>query len=250
MKFTKKRVSTECYWFEDECLMYIEQQPWQITHEEGEDNRDEDDAETDLLLLIPPPEPGDGQVDPDVHKGDQGKGEEAEDDQLGPAVAQDVHWVGAELSGHDPHQVWVLVTPDHLSLEKLWDIEEDGEDKDGEAVLHQSLVMAGHVLDDAVIVDRFVGCEKPLQRDSDRGEDGSSHGDVVQRIEEDLENHSVVRDSLFFRAELLDGVEHHGDDIDQVPSGQHGQKLIEEGRPYLGPSEEKYCSNISQSSQP
>ena len=137
MKFTEKRISTECHCFEVECLVHIEQQPRQITDEEGEDNRDEDDAETDLLLLIPPPEPGDGQVDPDVHKGYQGEGEEAKDDQLGPADVKDVvHRVRAELRGHDPHQVRLLVTPYHLSLEELWDIEEDGEDNDGEAVLH------------------------------------------------------------------------------------------------------------------
>ena len=227
--------------------MHIEQQPREVTDKEGEDDCDEDDAETDLLLLIPPPEPGDCQVDPDVHEGDQGEREEAKDDKLRPAVIQDVvHRVCPELRGHDPDQVRVLVTPNNLSLEELGDIEKDGEDEDGEAVLHQSLDVTGDVLNDAVVVDGLVGGKEPLQRDADRGEDGSSHGDVVQGVEDDGEHDIVVGNGFLIRAELFDGVEHHGDDVDQVPGGEHGQELIEEGRPYLGPSQEKYCSNISQ----
>ena len=107
--------------------------------------------------------------------------------------------------------------------------------------------MAGHVLDDAVVVDGLVSGEEPLQRDADCGEDGSSHGDVVKWIEDEWEHDIVVGNGFLIRAELFDGVERHGDDVDQVPGGKHGQELIEEGRPNLWPSQKKYCSNISQS---
>ena len=38
-------------------------------------------------------------------------------------------------------------------LEELWDIEEDREDEDGEAVLDQPLGVAGNVLDDGIVVN-------------------------------------------------------------------------------------------------
>ena len=152
--------------------MHIEQKSRQVTDKERQDNGDQDDAETDLLLFVPPPEPCYGQVYLDIHEGDQGEGEKAKDDQLSPAVVQDVvHRVSPELRGHNPHQVRVLITPDNLSLEELGDIEEDGEDEDGETVLHQSLGVARHVLDHAVVINWLVCCEEPLQRDSNRGED-------------------------------------------------------------------------------
>ena len=147
--------------------MDIEQQSRQVTDKESQDNRHQDDAQTDLLLFVLPPEPCYGQVYLDIHEGDQGKGEKAEDDQPSPAVVQDVvHRVSPELCGHNPDQVRVLITPDNLNLEELGDIEKDGEDEDGETVLHQSLGVARHVLDHVIVINWLVCCEEPLQRDS------------------------------------------------------------------------------------
>ena len=117
--FTERRESTESDSFQIECLVSVEQEPGEVAHEKGEDDGDEDHAQTDLLLLVPPSEPGDGQVDPNVHDGNQGEGEQAQEHQPRPAVVEDVvHWVGPQLGGHDPDQVSVLVTPDNLRLEK------------------------------------------------------------------------------------------------------------------------------------
>ena len=54
--------------------MHIEQKSRQVTDKERQDNGDQDDAETDLLLFVPPPEPCYGQVYLDIHEGDQGEG--------------------------------------------------------------------------------------------------------------------------------------------------------------------------------
>ena len=70
--------------------MNVENQSGKVADEEHEDDGDEDDAKTFLLLLIPFPQLLDGQVDLDVKTGDEGEGDDPEEDESHPAVIDSV----------------------------------------------------------------------------------------------------------------------------------------------------------------
>ena len=67
-------------------------------------------------------------------------------------------------------------------LEELGHVEEDREERDREEVLEESI--AGVLLHDRAVVVRSGDGNVSLQGHSDRHQDGSRHGDVVERVEE------------------------------------------------------------------
>ena len=85
----------------------------------------------------------------------------------------------------------IILIIQHLTLQKLGNIEDNSEDRDGEGVLEESETMRGDILDDLVVVVRLVDRQEPLHSDSHRGEDGSSHGDVVHREEKHRKQFNV-----------------------------------------------------------
>ena len=111
-----------------------------------------------------------------------------------------------------------------VALKELADVEEDGEGQQGADVADDPVLVGGGVLLPAPVVQRVVDGREPLQGDPDRHVDGAHQGDRVQGVEEVGGHYDV---SVWLETELPEGLQQHGQQVNEVEDGQSGDELIE-----------------------
>ena len=112
----------------------------------------------------------------------------------------------------------------NVALKELADVEEDGEAQQGADVVEDSVLVGGGVLLPAPVVQGVVDGHEPLQGDTDRHVDGAHQGDRVQGVKEVGGDNDM---SVRLETELLQGLQQHGHQVDEVEDGQGGDELVE-----------------------
>ena len=112
----------------------------------------------------------------------------------------------------------------NLALKELANVEEDGEAQQGADVVKDSVLVGGGVLLPAPIVQGVVDGHEPLQGDPDRHVDGAHQRDRVQGVKKVGGDNDM---SVRLETELLQGLQQHGHQVDEVEDGQSGDELVE-----------------------
>ena len=111
-----------------------------------------------------------------------------------------------------------------MALKELANVENDGEAQQGADVVKDSVLVGGGVLLPAPIVQGVVDGHEPLQSDPDRHVDGAHQGDRVQGVKKVGGDYDM---SVRLETELLQGLQQHGHQVDEVEDGQSGDELVE-----------------------
>ena len=111
-----------------------------------------------------------------------------------------------------------------VALKELADVEEDWEGQQGADVANDPVLVGGGVLLPAPVVQWMVDSHEPLQGDPDRHVDGAHQGDWVQGVEEVGGEDDV---SVCLETELPEGLQQHGQQVDEVKDGKSGDELVE-----------------------
>ena len=105
--------------------------------------------------------------------------------------------------------------------------------------------MGGGVSYNLVIVERSVYGNISFSCNSHRHEDRTSQGNGVERVQEVWEQEDL---GICCKTKPSQGLQQHGDQVEQVIAGQHRQQLVE-AAPQLRPCKKKDRHNIAQNTK-